>query len=121
MDRILAHYRIHAPETESKPRAQALAVEQSVEMPLSAISDPRIHAEIVAQVVEIRGHADYFDVVLGIAPATTGNEPAQLMNMLFGNCSLQPEVELLDVAFPDDYAKAFAGPRFGIEGIRTIT
>jgi ribulose-bisphosphate carboxylase large chain len=59
--------------------------------------------------------------VLGIAPATTGNEASQLMNMLFGNCSLQPEVELIDVKFPPGYEQAFPGPRFGIEGIRTLT
>ena len=41
--------------------------------------------------------------------------------MLFGNCSLQPEVELIDVAFPAGYEKVFSGPRFGIDGIRTIT
>jgi ribulose-bisphosphate carboxylase large chain len=43
------------------------------------------------------------------------------MNMLFGNCSLQPEVELVDVRFPAGYEKSFPGPRYGIEGIRTMT
>jgi ribulose-bisphosphate carboxylase large chain len=42
------------------------------------------------------------------------------MNMLFGNCSLQPEVELVDVRFPAGFEKAFPGPRFGIAGIRTL-
>src|SRR6476620_10933907 len=121
MDRILATYRITASESESRVRAQALALEQSVEMPLAAIGDERIAAEVVAKVVEIRPRADEFDVVLGIAPATTGNEASQLMNMLFGNCSLQPEVELVDVAFPEGYEKSFPGPRFGIDGIRTLT
>jgi ribulose-bisphosphate carboxylase large chain len=41
--------------------------------------------------------------------------------MLFGNCSLQPEVELRDVVFPAGYEKAFAGPRFGVDGIRVAT
>jgi ribulose-bisphosphate carboxylase large chain len=41
--------------------------------------------------------------------------------MLFGNCSLQPEVALVDVEFPEGYAKAFPGPRFGIEGLRVAT
>jgi ribulose-bisphosphate carboxylase large chain len=120
-DRILATYRIVAPESESRVRADALATEQSVEMPVSAITDWRIREEVVARVEEIRPHAGEFDVVLGIAPATTGNEASQLMNMLFGNCSLQPEVELVDVTFPEGYEKAFPGPRFGIEGIRTLT
>jgi ribulose-bisphosphate carboxylase large chain len=121
MDRILATYRITASESESRVRAAALAVEQSVEMPLAAIGDERVLKEVVASVEAIRPHAGEFDVVLGIAPATTGNEASQLMNMLFGNCSLQPEVRLVDVQFPPGIEKVFPGPRFGIEGIRTIT
>ena len=119
MDRIRATYRISASESESRARAEALAAEQSVEMPVAAITDRHVLDEIVARVESIRPHADEFEVVLGIAPATTGNEASQLLNMLFGNCSLQPEVELLDVEFPAGYEKAFRGPRFGIEGIRS--
>ena len=121
MDRILATYRITASESESRVRAEALAAEQSVEMPVAAIGDERVLKEVVATVESIRPHAGYFDVVLGIAPATTGNEASQLVNMLFGNCSLQPEVELVDVEFPAGFEKAFPGPRFGIDGIRTLT
>ena len=121
MDRILATYRITASESESRVRAEALAAEQSVEMPVAAIGDERVLKEVVATVESIKPHAGYFDVVLGIAPATTGNEASQLVNMLFGNCSLQPEVELVDVEFPAGFEKAFPGPRFGIDGIRTLT
>ncbi len=119
--RILATYKIAASESESRARAQALAIEQSVEMPLEAIGEERILKEVVATVESIRPHAGYFEVVLGIAPATAGNEASQLMNMLFGNCSLQPEVELVDVQFPAGYEQAFPGPRFGIEGLRVLT
>ena len=121
MDRILATYRISAPESESRARAEALAAEQSVEMPASAIGDQRVLNEVVARVESITPRGQHFEVVLGIAPATTGNEASQLVNMLFGNCSLQPEIELVDVAFPPGFEKAFPGPRFGIAGIRTIT
>jgi ribulose-bisphosphate carboxylase large chain len=121
MERILATYRITASESESRVRAEALAAEQSVEMPLAAIGDKRVLSEIVANVESIRPHAGYFDVVLGLAPSTTGFEATQLMNMLFGNCSLQPEVELVDVRFPAGYEKHFPGPRFGIAGIRAAT
>ena len=120
MDRIRATYRITAAESESRARAQALAAEQSVEMPLGAITDPHVLAEVLATVEEIRPHAGCFEVVLGIAPATTGGEASQLANMLFGNCSLQPEVALVDVEFPDGYARAFPGPRYGVEGIRRL-
>lgn len=120
MNRILATYRITASESESEVRAEALAAEQSVEMPVGAIDDAHVLTEILAKVVAIRPHANEFEVVLAIAPATTGNEAGQLLNMLFGNCSLQPEVQLVDVEFPDGYEAGFTGPRFGIEGIRKL-
>ena len=120
MDRILATYRITAGESESRVRAEALAAEQSVEMPVAAIDDPRVLTEVLAQVKEIRPHAGDFEVVLAIATETTGGEASQLANMLFGNCSLQPEVELVDVELPQGYEKTFPGPRFGIDGIRKL-
>jgi ribulose-bisphosphate carboxylase large chain len=121
MQRIRATYLVEAAEGDIEARARALAVEQSVEMPLEAIGDPRVLSEVAASVESIRPREGRFEVVLGIAPATTGHEASQLMNMLFGNCSLQPEVQLVDVAFPAGYERAFAGPRFGIDGIREMT
>ncbi len=120
-ERILATYRIHGPATHARARAEALAAEQSVEMPVDAIADERVLREVLARVEDIRPGNGHFDAVLGIAVETTGGEASQLLNMLFGNCSLQPEVELLDVEFPDRYVDAFPGPRFGIEGIRALT
>lgn len=120
-DRILATYRIRAPEAQIRSRAEALAAEQSVEMPVRAVADARVREEIVARVEDIRPCDGAFEVVLGIAASTTGPEASQLVNMLFGNCSLQPEVELLDARFPEGYEKAFPGPRFGIAGIRGLT
>lgn len=140
-DRLLATYRIACAANEIGARAKALAIEQSVEMPVEAICDPRVLAEVVATVESIRpltpdsppgGNGEKgtpssfgegrgegaFEVVLGIAAETTGNEASQLVNMLFGNCSLQPEVELVDVAFPPGFTTAFPGPAFGLAGLR---
>ena len=119
--RILATYHVAAPMTDSRARAEALAIEQSIEVPLEAIRDERIRAEVLATVASIRASGDGFDVVLAIAPATTGHEISQLMNMLFGNCSLHPDLELADVQCPEGYCASFPGPRFGIAGIRART
>jgi ribulose-bisphosphate carboxylase large chain len=119
--RIFATYRIDAPESEAQARAEALAAEQSVEMPIAAIGDERVLREVVATVESVRPHGRGFDVTLGIAAETTGHEASQLLNMLFGNCSLQPEVALVDVELPAEFAQGLPGPSFGIAGIRTIT
>ncbi|MGE5093716.1 MAG: RuBisCO large subunit C-terminal-like domain-containing protein [Betaproteobacteria bacterium] len=121
MERILATYRIDGPASTAQARAEALAIEQSVEMPLAAIENPHVLEQVVATVESIEPREHGFDVTLGIAPATTGHEASQLLNMLFGNCSLQPEVQLVDVAFPAGYERCLPGPRFGIAGIRSLT
>jgi ribulose-bisphosphate carboxylase large chain len=52
--------------------------------------------------------------------ATTGGDPAQLLNVVFGNSSLQPDVELEDVRVPPGLARRLGGPRFGITGLRRV-
>ena len=118
IDRILATYHLAGPTTDIATRAEALAAEQSVEMPVAAILDPSVKENVLARVATIEATPDGHRVTLALAASTTGSEPSQLANMLFGNCSLQPDVTLEAVAFPEGYAKAFAKPAFGIEGLR---
>lgn len=119
MTRLHALYHLETDAASVEARAQALAAEQSIEMPPSAVNNAWIREEILASVEGIQQLGERrFAVMLGIASATTGGEAGQLMNMLFGNCSLQYDVTLVDVRFPDDFIDAFPGPRHGLEGIR---
>jgi len=118
--RIGAVYAIRADPASIAERAQALALEQSVELPLAAVRDARIRDEVVARVESIAPRDDgRFTVRLGLAAETVAGEPGQLMNMLFGNSSLHDDVELVDVDVHPDCARAFGGPRFGIAGWRS--
>jgi S-methyl-5-thioribulose 1-phosphate isomerase len=112
-------YRVRSVAASIEAQAQAIAVEQSVEMPISAIAEAEIVRDIVGRVeaIEDRG-AGVFDVRIGLATATTGLEAGQFLNMVFGNTSLQDDVMLLDVDVPADVAAAFRGPGHGIEGLR---
>jgi ribulose-bisphosphate carboxylase large chain len=47
-----------------------------------------------------------------------GQDPGQLINMLFGNTSLHPDVALADVALEGGLAQAFGGPRHGPPGLK---
>ena len=119
---IDATYRVVSTADAIDARAQAIALEQSVEAPLAAIDDPRVLEEVVARVGSIApaGPAA-FDVTIRIAVETTGFEAGQLMSMLFGNSSLHDDIELVDVRIPKSVATRFGGPRFGIAGIRALT
>ena len=121
MTRILAHYQISAAAADIEARAAALALEQSIEMPLSAVSSAYVRAQIVATVEGIEALSSHdHRVTLAIATATVGHDIGQLMNMLFGNCSLQNDVSLLDVELPATLVAHWPGPRFGLTGIREL-
>jgi ribulose-bisphosphate carboxylase large chain len=112
-------YRVRSDAAAIEARAQAIAVEQSVEMPLTAIAEPDILRDMVGQVesIEHRG-GEMFEVRIGLASATIGDDAGQLLNMVFGNTSLHEDVVLLDVEIPSGLAAAFGGPRHGIDGLR---
>uniref|UniRef100_E6VQD3 Ribulose bisphosphate carboxylase large chain n=1 Tax=Rhodopseudomonas palustris (strain DX-1) TaxID=652103 RepID=E6VQD3_RHOPX len=118
-ERIVVTYQVAAAPAEIAARAEALAIEQSVECPLAAVTEQRIRDEILGRVeaIEPIGEAR-FAVRISLASATAPAEPGQLINMLFGNSSILPDVTLADVELPPAYPAAFGGPKFGIGGIR---
>jgi len=124
VDRIVACYRVRSEPGRIEARARALALEQSIEMPLEAVADSFVRGEVVARVesiVPVRSAEDAerrFEVRLSLSLQSTGPEAGQLLNMLFGNCSLQPDVELVDIEPPAALLAAMPGPRFGAGGWR---
>jgi ribulose-bisphosphate carboxylase large chain len=112
-------YRVRSDARSIEARARAIAVEQSVEMPIAAIDDETVKAEIVGRVLEVadRGNG-VFAVRIALAAETVGADAGQLMNMLFGNTSIHDDVTLEDVEFPPDLVGALNGPRHGPDGLR---
>ncbi|HEY0395029.1 MAG TPA: RuBisCO large subunit C-terminal-like domain-containing protein [Candidatus Elarobacter sp.] len=118
---LTATYLIESESDRIRERAEALAIEQSVECPLEAVRDARIRDEIVARVASIEpAGANRYRVGVHIAVETTGGETAQLINMVFGNCSLWDNVQLVGLDLPPDLLARFGGPRHGIAGIRGL-
>jgi ribulose-bisphosphate carboxylase large chain len=98
---LTATYLIESEPEHIEARAKALALEQSVECPLEAIGDQRVLDEIVARVGRIEPVSDgRYRVDVRIATQTIGGNTAQLINMIFGNCSLWGNVEFVDFDFP---------------------
>jgi ribulose-bisphosphate carboxylase large chain len=118
-ERLQAVYHVRCEARAIEERARAIAVEQSVEMPLSAVTDDFVRSEIVGRVESIAELArGQFEVRISLAAATVGHDGGQLLNMLFGNTSLHEDVTLADVAFPPELVAAFGGPRHGLEALR---
>jgi ribulose-bisphosphate carboxylase large chain len=106
-------------EARVAERAAALAREQTVELPPDLPLDPELERGIVPVVGAVEPDPrDGFRVEIRYPVATTALDPAQLLNVLFGNASLQEDVALLDVEPPPSVRAALGGPRFGTLGIR---
>jgi len=117
--RLQATYHIRCDAHSIDERARAVAVEQSVEMPVAAIEDEDVLSEIVGRVEGIREiGTDLYEAKISLSAATVGRDAGQLLNMLFGNTSIHDDVTLHDVDVPDDLARAFGGPRHGLDGLR---
>lgn len=131
---LVATYRIRTNQREAQARAQALAIEQSVEMPPEAIADAALRTTMTARVeslirapVEAQFSApahgaarpdEHWLARISFSPRSFDADPLQLLNVLFGNCALQTDVELLDASLPAAFTASMPGPRFGIEGFR---
>ena len=117
--RLTAIYHVRADAASIAERARAIAVEQSVEMPVAAIDDRFVLDEIVGTVEATRPlEKNLFEVRIGLAAATIGHDAGQLFNMLFGNTSLHEDVVLHDVDLPAEFVALFEGPRHGLAVLR---
>lgn len=119
-DRLRVTYRIQAatPE-EAKSRALGIALEQTVEVPWDVVPDGPIRDRIVGRVERLE--PDGVDATLAVIsydPDSVGHEIVQLVNVVFGNSSLQAGIRVVGVDPGPTLAARFAGPRFGIAGLR---
>ncbi|GMV58311.1 MAG: hypothetical protein AMXMBFR72_14190 [Betaproteobacteria bacterium] len=118
---IRAVYRLRVAAEDAPRRARVLALEQSIEMPAEAVLDAGVLERVAARVERIEALADGSSLArIALAAESVGEEPGQLLNMLFGNSSLLPDVELVDVDVPEALAHRFGGPNLGIEGLRSL-
>ncbi len=47
--------------------------------------------------------------------------PLMITSLLGNDASTSAQVKLMDIEFPEEFIRQFAGPRYGIEGIRSLT
>jgi ribulose-bisphosphate carboxylase large chain len=121
-DEIEVVYRVRTPPSALAARVEALLLEQTVELPRSALHTDYIREHFVGRVISTEPvGTDEFRIRLGQPGEAAAGDPAQLLNVLFGNCSLQADVELEDLRVPPALARMLGGPRFGIEGLRRLT
>lgn len=120
--RFTATYRIAAPTyEEAKKIAFAIAVEQTIECPYELVDGTPIADTIVGQIEDLKkAEAGAYYATISYEPEAVGDEMAELLNMLFGNTSLQPGVRLMSFELPETMYNNYPGPRFGRSGLRDL-
>jgi ribulose-bisphosphate carboxylase large chain len=115
-----------ANQSDLDARVESLLLEQTVELPRAALRDSFVLENILGRLISVTTiSADKHLVVIDFPISATGDDPAQFLNVLFGNSSLQDHVLLADLQLPrpNDWPgrdKALPGPQFGALGLRKI-
>ncbi|HUR93532.1 MAG TPA: RuBisCO large subunit C-terminal-like domain-containing protein [Gemmatimonadales bacterium] len=122
-DALRVTYLVRAAASDIAARAEALMLEQATELPRAAVErEPWVAAHILGRVDVIAPAGEGLHHVTIAHPlATAAGDPAQLLNVLFGNSSLQPDVVLADVDLPTTAFEWLPGPRAGVAGLRSLT
>lgn len=98
-------------------KVEWICLEQSVELPEEVVPD-RLLQKITGKPELIEEHgARSWKVVIKWPLENAGANSIQFLNILFGNISLRRGIRIEHVEW-DALAHIFAGPRFGIQGIR---
>jgi ribulose-bisphosphate carboxylase large chain len=119
MSRLVFHYQVASERGQIAARADALLLEQTVELSRTAASDAWVRENIIGEILSIdESEVGQFAVALAQPTRATALDPAQFLNVAFGNSSLQPDVKLTGIEPPDEFFATFKGPRFGAKGLR---
>lgn len=119
--RFQATYVLVGPDEEARDRGEQIAVEQTIEFPADLVADDDIRRHVIGRVESIEAIGPSLSrVLISYAVETTGGELPQLLNVLFGNCSLYPGVRLEGIDLPEELLGRLRGPRFGVAGLRAL-
>lgn len=118
--RIQATYQLTAPTRRAAlARARELVVEQTVEVPAECVPPPSQAMVGAVERIERAGRGRW-RVRCSYHSGVVGDNAPQLLNLLFGNVSLQRAVRLVDLRLEAAALPALPGPAFGVEGLRRL-
>ena len=120
MERFYVSYRIFASnESEALKRAEGIALEQTVEIPRDVVPSGYIEDTIMGKVEDIEYETgETFTANISYSPDSAGDELPQLINVIFGNSSIQKGLKVIGFELGEEMSKRFPCARFGIKGIR---
>jgi len=117
--RFWVEYHLTGSTKEAEDIAKGIAIEQSFGLPLQLVASGFLQDEILGRVEDFKVLNDQTSYAkISYLTESIGNELTQLMNVLYGNISLWKGIKVIGLELPDPLKAYFAGPRFGISGLR---
>jgi ribulose-bisphosphate carboxylase large chain len=123
MDRFIVTYRIVADDdADAFARAEAIALEDTVEIPRDVVPAGYFEDTILGRVEDVRSNGDGVWIArIGYHIDAVGRELPQLLNVLLGNASILRGVKAINLTPNADLTDRFPGARFGAAGLRKLT
>jgi len=118
-ERFAVVYRLTGDATEAAAQARDICLEQTVEFPDELVPDGDIREHILGRVESLEAlDSTHFEARISYAVETAGFELPQLLNVIFGNTSIKPNVRVERLELSPRVLQTLKGPRFGREGLR---
>jgi ribulose-bisphosphate carboxylase large chain len=120
-DRFSVTYRIMAnslPEAEA--RAAEIALEQTVEIPRDVVPKGYVEEVMLGRVEAVVAEGGHYVARIAYHPDTVGHSLSQLLNVIFGNSSLQQGIRVTGLTLGATMQARFPGARFGTAGLRRL-
>lgn len=114
-----AQYRFFADNlSDAGLEAEKIALEQTAELPPDTV--PEKLKRFIGKVSELKQVSDYrWQAKIDYREELVSGDPVQFLNVLFGNISIKPGVQITDLD-RNFLKELLPGPAFGINGIRSI-
>ena len=112
---LVFRYQVESAPDEIAARADALLLEQTVELSRAATRDSWARENIIGEVLSIEAIGTRrYAVALAQPLRATALDPVQFLNVAFSNSSLQADVTLVAIEPPEEFMEWPAPPSRGV-------
>ncbi|MBU0640371.1 MAG: cupin domain-containing protein [Planctomycetes bacterium] len=123
MSTIDVVYDLTCPADGAEALARSIAFEQTVEVPEEVARAAGVGADMVGEVAALEPRASappFFRCTIRYGVELSAFQLPQLLNLIYGNVSIQAGIRIVEVRLPDELLARFDGPNLGGAGLRAL-
>ncbi|MBN2045981.1 MAG: hypothetical protein JW757_13245 [Anaerolineales bacterium] len=117
--RFKVTYSFFGSEADARKSAEATCIEETIEFPPDLLPSNDYWNAVIGQLEDFKPVSETeYRAEISYAVETTSPDILQVLNVIYGNTAMIPNVRVEDVEFPPEMLARFSGPRYGLQGIR---